>query len=185
MKKFAIMMMGKTHSGKTTFGENIVKEINGVVLQTDPINIFLKKEFPADLDRDKERDGSFRKSSLKVKIYETIFDHILKTEKFIPVLANSNMFLKMRIKTIQKLKKHDYNVIGVFLNFSEEFLLKRVKIAKKSTDVLNVSKDFKVLLKKQRKIFVIPKKEEFDYFFEATDEKEVEVIKQKIIDLVR
>jgi predicted kinase len=183
MKKIAIMLVGKTHSGKTTLAESLAEEIKGVVLQTDPINLFLKKEYPAELDRDKEHNGNFQEPSLKVQIYNTILKHILKKGNLIPILANSNMFPKMRKQIIAQLQKYNYQVIGVYLNFSEEFLLQRIQKAKKNVAVLNQSSDFKALLKKQRAIFVPPVTQEFDYFFEVKNEKDLASIKSEIINL--
>jgi len=184
-KNKIIMCIGKTHSGKTTFGKNLAKKIRGVVLETDPIALFLKKEFPINLDQDKEHDGTFREPSLKIKIYQLILDHILNLEKFPIILTNSNMHRKLRQQNITKFHQKNYEVIGVYFNYSEEFLRQRVKKANKDISVLGVSKNFDNLLEKQRSIFVEPNQEEFDYFFEVTDEKQLLEVEREIINLFK
>ncbi len=185
MSKFAIMMVGKTHSGKTTFARELEKIINGVVLQTDPIIIFLKKEFSVNLDKDKEHDGSFKNPSLKIKIFNTIFEHILKKGNLIPILSNSNMYQKLRDQIILYLRKNNIKVIGVYLNFSEQFLINRIEKSQKSTEVLSVSKDYKECLINQRKRFIEPRENEFDYFFEVNSEDELADVKNKIKDIIK
>jgi len=177
-------MVGKTHSGKTTFGRILEKEIKGVVIQTDPIALFLKNEYHVNLDQDQEHDGSFVKPSLKVKIFNVILEHVIKSDTLIPVLTNSNMHQKMRTQIIERLHKGGHQVIGIYLNFSEKVLTYRINETNKSTNVLNTSKDFHALIIKQRKIFIEPKDNEFDYFFEINSNEMYNEIGKKIINMI-
>ncbi len=170
MQKYAIMMIGKTHSGKTTLARQLAKNLRGIVLETDNLALFLKKEFPIDFDADKEHSGSFDNPSLKIKLFETILEHAIATGRYLPILSNSNLHQKLRDKLIEKLHRHDYEVIGIFLDLSEEDLKERVKMTQKSTDVLSISKDFNILIDKQRKILAKPKAKEFDYFLKIQNE---------------
>ncbi len=170
MRKYAIMIIGKTHSGKTTLARQLAKGLQGVVLETDNLALFLKKEFPVDFDADKEHNGSFDNPSLKIKLFETILEHAITTGHYLPILSNSNLHQKLRDKLVDKLHYYGYKVIGVYLNLPEKALKERVKVAKKDIRVLNASKNFNVLLDKQRRILVEPKAEEFDYFLEIQNE---------------
>lgn len=79
MEKYVIMMIGKTHSGKTTLGYYLEKNISdSLVIQTDPISKFITDTFSVDIDPDFEHDGSFKNPALKFKIFSTIFNHVLK-----------------------------------------------------------------------------------------------------------
>ncbi len=180
MRKYAIMMIGKTHSGKTTLARRLAESLRGVVLETDNLALFLKKEFPIDFDADKEHSGSFNNPSLKIKLFEAILEHTITAGHYLPILANSNLHQKLRDKLIGKLHRHGYKVIGIYLNLPEKVLKERVKRAKKDTGVLNASKDFNVLLDKQRKILAEPKAEEFDYFLEIQSEDDVRRVVDKI-----
>jgi len=177
-------MVGKTHSGKTTFGKELEEKINGIVIQTDPITLFLKNEYYVNLDQDHEHDGSFSEPSLKVKIFNVILEHIIKLGKLTPILTNSNMHQKMRTQSIERLQNGGYQVIGVYLNLPENILNDRVDRSNKSTDVLNVTKDFHALIIKQRKIFIEPRENEFDYFFEINSDEIYNEVEEKIINLI-
>lgn len=176
-------MVGKTHSGKTTFGYELEKKIKkGIVIQTDPISKFLKQNSWSILDKDKEHDGSFVRPSLKIKIFETILRHALENN-FIPILSNANMHQKLRNKIIELVHKKGYKVIGVYLDFTEDFLLKRIKETQRDTIALNTAKTFEEALFKQRNWFVPPDKKEFDFFFTVSYEKDLCVVKKNIINL--
>ncbi len=185
MQKYAIMMIGKTHSGKTTLARQLAKNLRGIVLETDNLALFLKKEFPIDFDADKEHSGSFDNPSLKIKLFETILEHAIATGCYLPILSNSNLHQKLRDKLIEKLHRHDYEVIGIFLDLPRKVLRERVEIAQKDTGVLNVSKDFNVLLDKQRKILAKPKAEEFDYFLEVKKEEDIQMISGEIQEIIK
>jgi len=179
-----ILTIGKTHSGKTTFAEELKDKINGVVIQTDPLAEFLKDNFPIDFCEDKEHDGSFQNQSLKMELFETILDYGPKHQKYNIILANSNLHLKLREKIIKLARQNGWLVAGVYFNYPEKVLENRIISAQKSKKVLNASADFKVLLKKQKKIISKPRSEEFDLFFEIKTDNDLEKTKRKIIQWV-
>lgn len=179
------MMIGKTHSGKTTFGDELEDKISeSVVIQTDPISTFLQNTFKVNVDPDFEHDGSFKKPALKFKLFSAIFEHILDLGKFTLILSNSNMHQKARTEMITKIRSYEYKVIGVYMNYSEEFLLKRIRETKRDTQYLNLSKSFEEVLTRQRDIFIEPRKEEFGVLFEITSENQIQEVQKNIQDLV-
>lgn len=183
MKNILIMTIGKTHSGKTTFGEELVKVLPGVIIQSDPLAEFLKDNFPEGFYTDYEHDGSFKNPSLKYKLFITILKHSFKG-KFIPIITNANIHFKLRKEIIKKDHKNGYKVVGVYLNYSENILKQRIEYAKRNKKCLFVSANYKALLKKQAKLLAIPQEKEFDYFFEVRDEKEYEKMKEGVLKIV-
>ena len=185
MSKYVIMMVGKTHSGKTTFGYNLEKAIkNSVVLQTDPISLFIQENFSVDIDPDFEYNGEFKNPALKFKLFSSIFDHILELKKYTLILSNSNMHQKARTEMISKIRNHGYRVIGIFMNYPEEFLLNRIKKSNRDAKYLNLSNSFQEVLLRQRNLFIEPRKEEFDVLFEINSENQIHEIQDKITEPV-
>ena len=181
-KRIAIVMVGKTHSGKTTFAEILSKKIpESIILQTDPFAEFLNKNYPKEINLDIEHDGTFRKPSLKFKLFQEVFNHVVNQKNFIPILANSNMHQKARTQIIEDLKRNSYYVIGIYLNLPEKILRSRIKKAKRDTRVLSLSKDFDEVLSRQENIFIEPQTGEFDSFFEITDQEQVEDVIESIV----
>jgi shikimate kinase len=76
-------------------------------------------------------------------------------------------------------------VILVYLKYSEEFLLQRIKNTDRETTILTTSSTWEnLLLEKQRQIFEAPTSEEADYFFEITDEDSLQQAKKEILNLL-
>ena len=70
-QKYLIMFIGKTHSGKTTFANELKKENGNIlVLEADPIAVFIKEHFPELVDADNNKHYEiFGEVSLKYKIF--------------------------------------------------------------------------------------------------------------------
>lgn len=187
-KRFLIMTVGKTHSGKTTFARKIMKILpNSFILESDVISLFLRKNFSlmhlSSINREIGRNFDFNKPQLQYGIFKTILSFSLKNG-FNAILSNSNTRKEARKDLIKFVRKYGIKVIMAYFNISEEILIERIKKANKSTAVLNSSKDFYVLLEKQRKIFEPPDKKEADYFFEIKDEEDISKILKNIKDII-
>ncbi|MFH0856533.1 MAG: ATP-binding protein [bacterium] len=183
-KKFVIMTVGKTHSGKTTFACRVNDFFpDSFVLDSDVISMFLRENFPlihlSPINREIGHNFDFNKPQLQYGIFKTILSFSLKNG-FNAILSNSNTRKEARKDLIKFVRKYGIKVIMVYFNISEEILIERIKKANKSTAVLNSSKDFYVLLEKQRKIFEPPDKKEADYFFEIKDEEDISKVLKNI-----
>ena len=56
--QFVIMTVGKTHSGKTTFGMELAKKIKrSCVLDADILSEFLKTTYPVLYQSDREKNS--------------------------------------------------------------------------------------------------------------------------------
>lgn len=179
------MTIGKTHSGKTTFAKEFVSEIpNGVIIETDPIALFLRETFPSLHALDLDHRGGFSTPSLKFLLFRTVLNFALE-QNFNVILSNSNMYENGRKDALSVIGQYKVKTIGVFFNYPETVLLERVKHSERDTKVLVVSKDFNELVVNQRTRFQPPNKDDFDYFFEITDPVNLPEIKRKIIELYK
>lgn len=180
-KKQLIMLIGKTHSGKTTFAENLNKKFpNLLVLEADPIAIFVKEKFPALSNLDyKKHTGKFKNIALKFKTFLLFLEFGLSLGKTI-ILSNSNMWDKGRKMVFKLCKKFNYEVIGIYFDYPEEILKSRVKKTDRSKEILRIAKDFDDLLNKQKSRMQEPKSKEFDEFFVIKKEEDIDKIMKSL-----
>jgi len=166
------MTVGKTHSGKTTFGKKLAKKLKHFcLLDSDEIAIFLKHRYPnlynGDFvgDSTKLSAGYYLKLSLVLEVYKTA----LKTDlPIISTSANSKKGIRGRI--IKMAEESGRKVILVYFNLPDEVLLKRIEKGRESSRSLAPSKEFKdFLINKQSQQFEVPRKKEAGYYFEITD----------------
>ena len=172
-QKFAVMTVGKTHSGKSTFAKMLHQQLPSFhIIETDPIAIFLKEYAPGLAEIRGEASGDFSKPTLKFKLFETVVDHTLEYSQNI-ILANSNMWAVGRKRVVDTLQNSGYTVIMVYLNPHEDVMFGRIKSAGRSTVQLSSSKDYSELLIKQRDRMTPPTAEEADHFIEITDQDQI------------
>jgi len=183
MERFALLTVGKTHTGKSTFAKEIVSQIpNCVILETDPIAVFLSTTFPKLHALDLDHQGSFSSPSLKYRVFQTVLEFAL-AQNFNIILSNSNMYEKGRQGVFDIIKKYPAKTIGLHFNYPEELLSKRVEQSGRSTEVLSVSKDFQELIVNQRTRFQPPNPTDFDYFFEVKDPADLPRVTKEILAL--
>lgn len=179
------MFIGKTHSGKTTFASEIkIKKPNVLILEADPIAVFMKEKFPELRETDdQEHNGNFNNISLKYRTFLLFVEFAMSLGRPI-VLSNSNMWLKGRKLVLDLSKKFDYKVVGVYFDFLEEVLFERAKISDRSLNVLRTSKDFNDLIINQRTRMQPPHPAEFDTFFTANSQDDLKTIKENLIKML-
>lgn len=176
------MLIGKTHTGKTTFANELKKSIAElIILEADPIAVFMKEKFP-DLREadDKDHTGSFEKIALKFRAFLLFVEFALDLGKPI-VLSNSNMWVKGRALVLDLCKKFDYNTIGIYLDLPEDLLMERVNNSDKSKDVLRISNNFSDLVINQRSRMQVPNENEFDEFIVVKTVEELENIIKELL----
>ncbi len=183
--KKLIMFIGKTHSGKTTFAKEIEKECNIIILEADPIALFMNEYFPKlrECD-DKSHTSSFKNISLKYKTFLLFVEFAMSLNKTI-LLSNSNMWSNGRKLIFKLAKKFDYKIIGVYFDLPENLLFERVKNSKRDEAVLRVSKDFNDLIINQRTRMEIPISKDFDKFFVIKSAEDLKQTKSNLIKIIK
>lgn len=183
--KILIMFVGKTHCGKTTFANEIKKKIaNLLVLEADPITVFMREKFPELREADdQEHNGNFNSISLKYRIFLLFVEFALSLSRPI-ILSNSNMWIKGRSLVLELCKKFDYKVVGVYFDFSEDTLFERAKTSDRSTNVLRTSKSFENLIINQRSRMQIPEPLEFGKFLIVKSAEDLLLIKKDLIKIL-
>lgn len=180
---YTLLTIGKTHTGKSTFANELLKEIqNGVILETDLIALFLRANYPKLHALDVDHKGSFSSPSLKFLLFRTVLSFALEQNVNI-IMSNSNMYQNGRKDVLSIIKQYSTKSIGLYFNYPEEIILERVKVSKRDTSVLSVSKDFEELVVNQRTRFQPPNETDFDYFFEVKNVTELLAIKDTILKL--
>lgn len=184
-QKNLIMFIGKTHSGKTTFAKEL-EEINQnlLVLEADPIALFMREHFPKLREMDNKKDfGKFKNISLKYKLFLSLLEFSMSFDRTI-ILSNSNMYESGRKLIFKLAQKFDYKIIGVYFDFPEDFLISRIKKSKRTTKILRVSKDFNDLIINQRTRMEIPKPKDFDLFYTIKSENDLIKVKNNLTKLI-
>lgn|GEM_PF-3198259 len=172
-KPIAVVMVGKTHSGKSTFARMLEEALpDFAILETDPISVFEREFFPKTASLKGESNGDFTEPTLTFKFFQTLVDHALFYKQNI-ILGNSNMWSDGRTRILKKIHSAGYLSVIVFMNLYEKVLFDRVAYAKRPTNVLTTSKNFDELIIKQRDRLTSPTLDESDYFFEITDVNEI------------
>lgn len=176
--KKLIMFIGKTHSGKTTFAKELEKENKElVVLEADPISLFLKEHFP------KLIEDSSKEINLKYQTFLLFVESAMSTGKMI-LLSNSNMYRKGRELIFNLSKKYNYKIQGVYFDYPENTLFERAQISNRNTAVLNRSRDFNELIINQRTRMEIPNSHNFENFFTIKSEAELLKTKADLLQLL-
>lgn len=183
--KKLIMFIGKTHSGKTTFAKELEKIKKDVlVLEADPVALFMRENFPKlrELD-DKEHSGAFKNASLKYRVFLLLLEFSMTFGRTI-ILSNSNMYKQGRKFVFQLAKKYRYKTIGIYFDFPEEFLINRIIKSKRTTKILRVSKDFNELIINQRTRMQVPSPKDFDKFYTIKSEEDLIQVKSNLVKII-
>ncbi len=183
--KYSVLTIGKTHSGKTTFGKMLSEQIPDLTtIETDPIGILLNEHY-APLSEDKVHDGKFRSPSLKYKLFIDMIQHAILLQQNV-LLTNSNMHAMSRAELEQLFHDAGYKVIFVYLNLPSSLLKERTDSSSRSTAVLKTSNSYSELLDKQEENrFSEPKGSEGDLFITIKNPKGIPKTIEQLSSVLR
>jgi adenylate kinase family enzyme len=182
MKRLAIITVGKTHSGKTTFANALEKQLNNsFVMDQDNhaefINTYYKNLQP--------KQGP---NTLKHSLSKLIVDYAKENTDFHFIICNSNRSREGRVYLLEELFTIDEFVrILVHFDIPDDVLQERVIQSQRSTNIfrgayLNFEE---VLVRQQVESFkedvVDPIEGEADHLFVINDNKQVNSVIQKIV----
>lgn len=177
---FAIMMIGKTHSGKTTLAREFAKKYESgkscVVLDVDEIDLFAKKNYPELIEFEKTQREFYSKDSftpfLKLKLQSTVFEYAVSTG-FNVILSNGHIAQQGRDYQVVLAHKLEVPLIVIYLEVPDDILLERIKNSTKGTKMLTVSNTLKEMFAKQSSIFKPPISEDYEHFLKLDGTKPV------------
>lgn len=178
-KKYVIMCVGRTHTGKTTFAKEVVKKFPAVLqIDSDEIAVFAKEKYPSVVESDYNKTRPDFKN-LKMVLFKDVYTFGLNIGLNI-ILSNSNLSRKVRSFVSGQARKHGYQIVTVYFNLPEEVILKRLHNTRKSDKVFIQSKTWAQVLERQRKISELPPSKRNTIYFEITNNNDEAMIMEEI-----
>ncbi|PER27771.1 MULTISPECIES: AAA family ATPase [Bacillus] len=184
MKRFVIITVGKTHSGKTTFARELEKELpHSFVMDQDNqaefINTHYEKLQPAK-----------GPNTFKHGLSKFIVDYAKEYTNLHLIICNSNRSKNGRLYLLNELfPQNEYVRILVHFDIPDNVLYERVARSKRSTNIFRGDySSFKKVLNRQQaeslhEDVVDPIKNEADYLFVIHDSKDVNSTIEEIVHL--
>ncbi|GGP08607.1 AAA family ATPase [Oceanobacillus neutriphilus] len=184
MKRLAVITVGKTHSGKSTFARDLEKELeNSIVLDQDNhaefINMYYQKLQP--------ETGP---NTLKHSITTLIGDYAIERTDLHIIACSANRTRKGRKYLLEEIyDKENFIRILVHFDIPDEILKERVINSTRNTNIFRgaYSNFEQVLIRQQVESshddIVDPEKGEADYLFVIKDNKEVDSIIAEIVSI--
>lgn len=186
MKRFVMITVGKTHSGKTTFAKELEKELpHSFVMdqdnQTEFINTHYEKLQPAE--------GA---NTFKHGLSKFIVDYAKEHTNLHLIISNSNRSKNGRLYLPNELfPQNKYVRILIHFDIPDDVLYERVARSTRSTNIFRGGySSFKEVLDRQQaesfhKDVVDPVENEADYLFVIRNNKDVDSTIEKIIHLAK
>ena len=183
---FVLMTVGKTHSGKTTFGRELAKRLGPCcLLDSDEVADFLKAKYP-DLYQADYKEGSQQPTGgyyLKLKIVAEIYKMALSTD--LPIIfTTSNAKQQIRQEISRLAKEAGRSTILVHFNLADDVLLARIHNSQRLGGNQDDIKSFDYFLNNiQSRRFEIPTAAEADHYFEINETVSGQQVIEKILTL--
>lgn len=173
VNRLAVITVGKTHSGKTTFAKALERQLaNAIVVDQDNHAEILKTYYPALVPK----EGA---NAIKYALTQTIVNHAVDQTDCHIILCNANRNRQGRLKLLDFYRSKGFTTILVNFDMADEVLKTRIDQAGRDTSVLRTVSSFKdVLVRQQAESVdnpgVTPTPDEADYLFSVTNEQQVE-----------
>lgn len=180
-KKYLIMCVGFTHSGKTTFAKqlkNSTKDI--VVVDNDIIADFINREYKEIVFSPFNfKKKNYQDPNLKFHLSKEIL--IFSLNAGLNVIHASGNLGKDAQGFIEKTaKKYNYKLITIYFNFSNPFLISRIQKTKKSRSCFRLSCTWDEVFEKQRLYAKLPPDNKKGIYFEIKNMADYKKTLQKI-----
>ncbi|MDQ0160765.1 AAA family ATPase [Alkalibacillus salilacus] len=184
MKRLAVITVGKTHSGKTTFARTLERQLdNSFVLDQDNHAEFTNKFYPM-------LQPKAGPNNLKYSISKLIVDYAkTNTDQHI-IASNGNRSKEGREYLLEEIYNQEKFIrILVHFDIPDEILYERVNESERSTTVLrgDFSSFKEVLLKQQAESklddVVAPEVGEADYLFVIKYNEKFDDVIKKIVHI--
>ncbi|UOY92364.1 ATP-binding protein [Ectobacillus sp. JY-23] len=182
MKRLAVITVGKTHSGKTTFARRLEKELpNAVVMDQDNQAAFLHTYYERLMPQEGPNVIKHALSQLLVEYAKTQTDaHI--------IVCNANRSQNAR-KTLLEDVFPPAQFVRILVHFAipDEVLHERVQESTRSTTIMRgpYTTFAEVLAKQQAQPEIDPAEGEADYLFVLQHTDEVPIVIEEVVALSR
>lgn len=184
MKRYAILTVGKTHSGKTTFARELEQNLsNSLVIDQDNHAAFINKHYRKLMPT----SGS---NTLKYTLTHTIVDYAVHETNLHMIICNSNRSRKGREELLSYFRNKGFHTIIVNFDIPDAVLEERVKRTTRGTEIFRSASTFEEVLARQqsdsnKSDTAVPIEDEAEHLFIIQHEKDVQVIIREILELVR
>ena len=176
MKRLVIMTIGKTHSGKTTFGKQLEKELpNSIVIDQDNHATFLNTHYEKLVPT-----NSLNK--LKIGLSQYILKYSIDNTDFNIVISSSNLSKQGRLLLFEQFfPSDDWTRIFVYFNYSNDTLQRRIAKTTRSTSIFrNKQMTFESLLVRHGEQIEPPSENEADIIIHVNEQHSPELALKEI-----
>lgn len=182
MNRVAVITVGKTHSGKTTFAKALERRLtHAIVVDQDNHAEILHTYYPALVPK----AGA---NAIKYALTQTIVNHAVDQTDCHVILCNANRNQQGRLKLLDFYRSKGFKTILVNFDIADELLETRIDQSGRDTSILRTVSSFKDVLKRQQMESidnpgVIPTPGEADYLFNVANEQQVEAAISDITEI--
>lgn len=182
MKRLAIITVGKTHSGKTTFAHQLEKQLQrAVVIDQDNhaefVNAYYKSLRPVK-----------GPNTLKYAITNTIVDYAVRMTDAHLIMSNSNRNKKGRLELLRYFREQQFESVLVHFDLPDSLLQERTLESGRSKAIFRTASSFTEVLNRQiaetgQGDVQDPQEDEADHLLIIQHPSEVPAIMRSIVAL--
>jgi adenylate kinase family enzyme len=185
-KKYIIMCVGHTHTGKTTFAKELVKNIsNLVIIDNDDISTFLNEKYSvAVFSLYNKIKRTYKEPNLKFLLAQDILKFCLRARLNI-IYSSGNLGKDARLLVKRNAKKYGYNLITIYFNLPKDVILKRLHNTKKDTKSLWRSEKWSEVLSKQEEYAELPPSRKNTIYFEIKSNDDYKKVSNEVNKILK
>lgn len=181
MKRFIIMMVGKTHSGKTSFAKDLEDKVEkAIMIDQDNHTVFLQKHYQKLVPKTGPND-------LKHAVTQAIADYAVNETDAHLILSNANLDRSSRTRLLKYYQEQGFATIIVHFDLRESILRERIARGNRDTGILRTVSGFEQVLDRQMKIKKAeePSADEADHLFIVREVNDLGFIMAMIINTIQ
>lgn len=181
-KRIAVITVGMTHSGKTTFAHHLQTRLpNSVVVDQDTHAAFLNTHYRSLVP-------VTGPNHLKFAVSRAIVDHAIDRTTAHLIFCNANRSGAARTRLLDRLARAGFTTVLVDFRIAEDLLRQRVAASERSTDVLRASTSFAEVLARQQRASgdpdtTVPAVGDADHLFRVDRSEAVPDVIQAILEI--
>lgn len=144
MKRIAVITVGITHSGKTTFAKSLERHLpDSVVVDRDNLAEFINAHYSVLVPK----HGT---NTLKNVLTRAIVDYVINQTHLHIIQCSANRARQGRLDLLQRV--HQKGLISVIVNFEipDRILRERIAASKRNTSVIRTRSNFEEVLDMQQ-----------------------------------